>query len=631
MPASARRIALTALTALCAVTWTAPLGARADGAAARASGTGIARLSVVDGEVNVQRGDSNGFTSAAVINTPVLGADYVTTGDNAHAELQFEGGTMVRLNSGVQLRLVHVDVTSRELQLAVGTIDLRLLRGTDGTSLVDTPSISIKPLRSGSYRVTVTPEGETDLTVREGSAEVDTPQGTQTIDAGVTLVARGSADAPTTSTHAAIAFDDFDTFNQNRDRIRGRSLASNSYVSRDIDGADDLDRYGRWVDDSSYGHVWIPANTASDWSPYRDGRWVWEGGYGWTWVAAEPWGWAPYHYGRWYHSPAYGWAWYPPSVRSFSVYSPALVAFLSFGNVSVGFGNVGWVPLAPYEPYDPFGYGWGQTTIINNVTNLTNVTNVTTTSPAALTPTTGNYRNALVKGAVVGVSVSHFRDGRFEHPVAIGARQLRNATVVRGALPIVPTTANLRYSMRAVGPQVSTQPAFARTFAGNTTPVARVPFEQQRRRVESIVHAPLPAPARQRATTQAPRSTQSTPLITPTAPAHITSARVLRPATSDPWTRFNASRVTTGTPHRPSAASTPSTPAYASPRRSLEAPTPAERPVATPAYDRVARPSRADAPPTERRPPESRPAAREKAPPQRRVDREPEPTRKPGN
>ena len=312
MPALPRRIALTALAALCAVTWTAPVGARAEGASASKPGTGVARLSLVDGEVNVQRGDSNGYTTAAVINTPVLGADYVTTGDKAHAELQFDGSTMVRLNSGVQMRLMHVDTKSRELQLAVGTIELRLLRGTDGTSTVDTSSISIKPLHSGSYRVTVTPEGETDFTVRDGSAEVDTPQGTQTIDVGVTLVASGPADAPTTSTHDALALDDFDTFNKNRDRIRGRALASNAYVNRDIDGADDLDRYGRWADDSSYGHVWIPANTASNWSPYRDGRWVWEDGYGWTWIAVEPWGWAPYHYGRWSHSPAYGWAWYPP-------------------------------------------------------------------------------------------------------------------------------------------------------------------------------------------------------------------------------------------------------------------------------------------------------------------------------
>ena len=83
MNVSARRLSVAALAAVLAATLVAPPGARAE--ETPAPGIGVARLSVVDGEVNVQRGDSNGFTTAAVINTPVLGADYVTTGDNAHA------------------------------------------------------------------------------------------------------------------------------------------------------------------------------------------------------------------------------------------------------------------------------------------------------------------------------------------------------------------------------------------------------------------------------------------------------------------------------------------------------------------------------------------------------------------
>jgi len=636
MNVSARRFSLAAFAAVLAATLVAPPGARA--AETPSTGIGVARLSVVDGEVNVQRGDSNGFTSAAVINTPVLGADYVTTGDNAHAELQFDGTTMVRLNSGVQLRLTHVDAKSREMQLAVGTIELRLLRGTDGNSTIDTPSISIRPKQSGRYRVTVTPEGETDLTVREGSVAVETPQGAQTIGADTTLIATGSADAPTTSVREAIALDDFDRFNGERDRVQSRALASASYVNRDIDGVEDLDRYGRWVDDSSYGHVWIPANTAANWSPYRDGRWVWEDGYGWTWIAAEPWGWAPYHYGRWYHSPAYGWAWYPPARSYAPVYSPALVAFLSFGNVSVGFGDIGWVPLAPYEPYYPFGYGWGRTTIVNNVTNITNVTNVTNvtngtpTTPATITPTTGNYRNVLVHNAVVGVSVKQFQQGRFEHPVAILGDQLRRAIVVHGTMPIVPTTENLRYSARAVSPQVSTRPAFSGTFAGTTVPVARVPFEQQRRHIATIVAGIAPTTA---------SATQ--PFATRRA-ALAPGAGV--PAATDPWTRFNTSRGTpTSTTHRgASANAAPATSqsesGYAAPRRAPSVDTAPRESHATrypassaPSYDRATRAAHETVPAHESVPrehaPESRPPARESAP-VRHVDRKAEPTRKPG-
>ena len=94
--------------------------------------------------------------------------------------------------------------------------------------------------------------------------------------------------------------------------------------------------------------------------PYHDGRWVWEPYYGWTWVGYEPWGWAPYHYGRWLYTGGYGWAWYPGPVYVRPVYRPALVAFFGFGSggssFSLAFGNVGWVPLAPYEPFHPW---WG--------------------------------------------------------------------------------------------------------------------------------------------------------------------------------------------------------------------------------------------------------------------------------
>ena len=99
------------------------------------------------------------------------------------------------------------------------------------------------------------------------------------------------------------------------------------------------------------------------WAPYRAGRWVWEDFYGWTWVSYDPWGWAPYHYGRWYCG-SLGWAWYPGPRFGHYYWSPALVGFFGFGGYGgfhagfgFGFGNVGWVPLAPFEAFHPW---WGR-------------------------------------------------------------------------------------------------------------------------------------------------------------------------------------------------------------------------------------------------------------------------------
>jgi hypothetical protein len=342
-----------------------PLAARADDDAPAAFATtdaGVARLSVIDGTVGLERGGATN-AAAAVVNAPVLADDYVTTGPQSRAEIQFDGTTAVRLGENVQMRFTRIEPADRQVQLAAGTIDLRLLRGTDGTSTIDTPSISIVPRTEGSYRVAVGDDGTTFVSVRSGRADIETPQGAQSLAPGSTLIAQGTASNPQIASRDAIAFDSFDSFNDGLDRAQLAALGNSPYVDTDIGGVSDLGAYGNWVDDGTYGHVWIPAGVGPDWAPYRTGSWVPAGPYGYAWVAAEPWGWAPYHYGRWYYSTAYGhWAWYPPApARIAPAWSPALVGFvgLSAGAVSVGIGfgrGVGWVPLAPYEAFRPW---WG--------------------------------------------------------------------------------------------------------------------------------------------------------------------------------------------------------------------------------------------------------------------------------
>src|SRR5579863_7862824 len=56
----------------------------------------VVRVSVVQGSVVVQRGDS-GVQTNAVRNAPMLAGDYISTGKTSRAELQFDGYTAVRL------------------------------------------------------------------------------------------------------------------------------------------------------------------------------------------------------------------------------------------------------------------------------------------------------------------------------------------------------------------------------------------------------------------------------------------------------------------------------------------------------------------------------------------------------
>ncbi len=126
---------------------------------------------------------------------------------------------------------------------------------------------------------------------------------------------------------------------------------------RDVVGYQDLDGYGQWMAEPTYGMVWVPAVPVG-WAPYHYGYWNWIAPWGWTWIASEPWGFAPCHYGRWVYAP-YGWAWVPgPRVGPLPVYAPALVAWRGdryprTDPSPIYRPKVGWVPLGYNEPYDP--------------------------------------------------------------------------------------------------------------------------------------------------------------------------------------------------------------------------------------------------------------------------------------
>ncbi len=90
------------------------------------------------------------------------------------------------------------------------------------------------------------------------------------------------------------ARDEFDNWAEQRNRREDASPAAR-YVSREVTGYEDLDDYGDWRSDPSYGEVWLP-RVAVGWSPYHYGHWVWVSPWGWTWVDDAPWGFAPSHY-----------------------------------------------------------------------------------------------------------------------------------------------------------------------------------------------------------------------------------------------------------------------------------------------------------------------------------------------
>jgi len=443
---------------------------------------GVARVSVAGGEVSVRRGDSGDWV-AAVVNAPLMVEDRVSTGTGSRAEVQFDSANLVRIGANAEIRLAELGINHYHLQAAHGTVTFRVLRESQAKVEVDTPTVSVRPSHIGVYRIYVQGDGQTEITVRLGAVDVATPKGVEQLQAGQTMLARGDPNDPEFRIVPGIALDEWDRWNEQRDR---EMLSSPSYnnIPQDMAGGEDLDNHGEWVDEPSYGQVWSP-QVDPDWAPYQNGRWVWEDYYGWTWVSSDPWGWAPFHYGRWFFSGLHGWCWYPGGFGR-HYWSPAMVAFFGFGpgiGVGFGFGNIGWVPLAPFEPMYAwwgrgFYAGFRSPAYFNRGVNVTNanVSNI--------------YRNARVANGISSVTASDFRQGRFGAISHTTGSQIHEAGLVRGQLPVAPTAANLRYSNRAVA---STPRSSENVhFFGHTAsaPVQRVPFAEQQRAMQQFSRQP---------------------------------------------------------------------------------------------------------------------------------------------
>ena len=115
-----------------------------------------------------------------------------------------------------------------------------------------------------------------------------------------------------------------------------------------------LEGHGAWVDDSTYGTVWVPAaaEVGSDFVPYTtSGHWTYDDAASYVWVSDYSWGWAPFHYGRWAHVSRHGWAWIPGRT-----YAGAWVVWRTGGSA---YDYVGWAPAGPdWYWYNGYAVGW---------------------------------------------------------------------------------------------------------------------------------------------------------------------------------------------------------------------------------------------------------------------------------
>jgi hypothetical protein len=334
------------------------------------------------------------------LNYPVTSGDNLWVSGDGRAEVDYGGGQF-RLAGDTNLHISRLDENQLALFIAQGRVILRVRMLDPGESArVDAPNTQIQLTRPGLYRIDVTPDREvTQITVREGEAQVALPSGVQQALPGQTVTVTGQ-DAGVADVRNGIGQDGFDTWSASRDRRYEKSRTA-TYVSRQMVGYADLDEYGTWQTVPEYGAVWYPSAVPDDWAPYRDGYWTTVGGWGYTWVDAAPWGYAPFHYGRWARVGG-RWGWCPGAYVARPVWAPALVGWYGGAgwgiSATVGSPVYGWVPLGWGEPYHPW---WRRCS--NNCWAQYNRPYAVNVSVRPTAPPS-HYRNIGVPGAVTAVS-----------------------------------------------------------------------------------------------------------------------------------------------------------------------------------------------------------------------------------
>ncbi|HET6855283.1 MAG TPA: FecR family protein [Pyrinomonadaceae bacterium] len=334
-----------------------------------------ARIQRVEGDVALNNSDAGNAASdqwiAATDNQPFSVGDRIYTRDNSRASVAFTGRNFARLNPNTSLDVLSLSDRRTQLALRDGSaiFDVGYLNSGDLFE-VATPYGAVDFQQPGLYNVGID-NGQVLVSALSGLAQVVGLGGSGQISKGelLTLIGTTAADVVLSQINgrdAGYLVDDYYGYQYPQyydGRYRDynaylndpyyfdpyRRNVSYQYVNSYIPGLYDLDYYGDWRNVDNYGYVWAP-RVDSGWTPYQTGYWYNDYPYGPTWVSTEPWGYAPYHYGRWAFA-GDRWYWVPDNVRTEPIYSPALVAFVPFGQ-----NEIGWVPLGPGDVYVPHYY-----------------------------------------------------------------------------------------------------------------------------------------------------------------------------------------------------------------------------------------------------------------------------------
>ncbi len=285
---------------------------------------------------------NGGQNQALVRNLPLMDGDTLWTDSDGRVDLLMQDGVYLYMDGSTRIEIDRLPAqtagTAKALRLRLWKgnllLDVQSWSPAMTSYVITTPSASLSPSRAGLYLLDVENVDRTRAICVDGACAVASAGQTVTLNGRqMTYAEYGYPPlAPMNSTTLPAGLMRFRDSNA---APRGGTDVSRQYLPSDLSAyASDLDSYGNWNYQPTYGYVWCPSDVGPDWAPYTDGQWAYNS-WGMTWVPYEPWGWAPFHYGRWIYSGGIGWGWCP-----MPYFAPAWVSFW-WGDA----GWLGWCPL----------------------------------------------------------------------------------------------------------------------------------------------------------------------------------------------------------------------------------------------------------------------------------------------
>lgn len=311
---------------------------------------------------------SDGLREEAVVNLPLGPGDTVITPAEARCEVQFDSGTVVRLDYASSLKIETV--MARSLSSFNDISNLFLARGRmfimykeyDRAEILQVllPQASVKLKHNTVALMGTEPGGQAEVGVEYGRADVMFgPDETSTVKKSLKKGERLDFSVEGRVTAGLLDLGGpFAVWNKEMNRSFEKMHEGIAALPKPIQKLPPSVFYfaqkygnlnGEWVWNDLYGYVWRPYIDRSiypwGWQPYFYGHWNYFNGQ-LFWVPDEPWGWVPYHLGVWQWDKKLGWVWIPGSL-----FAPAWVDWEFF------FGYVGWRPWSLFDWYYS-GYGF---------------------------------------------------------------------------------------------------------------------------------------------------------------------------------------------------------------------------------------------------------------------------------